>query len=605
VRGLGDIELNLISNVDDILRFKEWLGRRREIDAIGFDTETDGFDRYNGKVRLIQFGDDTAGWAMDRDDWQGLARWVFANFEGDFIGHNAPFDVDFLENSCKISVPRHRVHDTLVRSAILESHMSKALKNQATRHVDPAAAGLQDVLKGTNFTWGTVPTAYGPYWQYGALDPVLTYCLELHHRPLIEREAPDAYELEMAVLWVVSKMSRNGAFIDRPFAQRYLTEFTDYCDQVDTWCQTEYGVKPGSNAAIVAILQEAGHVFSKATASGAVALDKEVLEGIDHPLAVAVLNRRRAQKMASTYLTHYVNEADARSLIHPTFNTLGARTGRMSCSEPNLQNLPRLGTTTFGDVVRNCVKTRHSTMWDPDVQALQNLHKHGGLVFCDFDQIEMRVLAHMAQEQAMIDAFKGPNDFFVELAQQVFQDPTITKKDKRRQIVKNAGYAKIYFAGLAKFAQTAGIPQSQAREFLTRFDALYSNVPKFMQSVLDTAMQRRLSEGIAYARSPLTNRRHVADHRKEYALINHLIQGMAAELNKMKLIELDAVGLGDYMIATIHDEVMLDLPADQVAEVIPTVKKIMNDDKLLSVPITAGISFGERWGKKFDYEETA
>lgn len=602
---LENVELNLVRDLDDVFRFREWLGRRRPLDAIGFDTETDGFDRYHGRVRLIQFGDDAAGWAMDRDEWQGLARWTFANFTGDFIGHNAPFDVDFLHSSCGVDVPHHRVHDTLVRSALLEPHMSKALKNQAGRHVDSAAAGLQEVLKGTNFTWATVPVGYGPYWQYGALDPVLTYHLELHHRPLVEAECPRAYELEMAVLWVVSKMSRNGAYVDRPFARRYLQRFEDYCIEVERWCQAEYGLKAGSNAAVVAVLQEAGYEFSKSTAAGAVALDKEVLESIDHPLAQAVLNRRRAQKMASTYLLHYVNEADADSLIHPTFNTVGARTGRMSCSEPNLQNLPRLGTTQFGDVVRSCIKTRHSEAWDPDTPALTNLHRHGGLLMCDFDQIEMRILAHMAQETAMIDAFNGPDDFFVTLARQIFQDPTITKKDKRRQITKNAGYAKIYFAGVAKFAKTAGIPVGPAREFLQRMDALYPNVPRFSQLVLETAQRRRADEGLAYVRSPLTNRIHVGDPRKEYALINYLIQGAAAEVNKMKLIELDAAGLGDWMFATVHDEVLLDVPGEHVREATHVLDKVMNDSELLSVPITAGLAFGERWGKKYDYEEVA
>lgn len=904
---LDNVELNLIRDLDDVFRFREWLGRHRAINAIGVDTETTGLNVFNDKVRLIQFGDDVAGWAMDRDDWLGLARWVFDNFEGDFLLHNASYDAAILESSCGIKVPRHRTHDTLIRSALLEPHMSKALKNQAGRHVDPAAAGLQEVLKGTNFTWATVPVGYGPYWcvpktteiltrtgwkswnkiddgdetlgyengelrwtpitgvhtpgvapvvrfgnsywstlctanhrwviehkgstevieldrgwhrpgyprrlirsapaeggkceltpneaavlawlmsdgwferdrpsaggyvaqstkkyaaevqqlletegalkhitvydetnrkfrvygeyikriwniadldnkslmqfvteltpearaawnqawimaeghvkrpdlsqnrgeqldaimlsmymdgyaihggnfskktdkcvrfrytkrdmtpqkstyapagladvwcpttgnstwtardengnifvtgnTYGALDPVLTYHLELHHRPLVEAECPRAYELEMAVLWVVSKMSRNGAYVDRPFARRYLQKFEDYCLEVERWCQAEYGLKAGSNAAVVAVLQEAGYEFSKSTAAGAVALDREVLEGIDHPLAQAVLNRRRAQKMASTYLLHYVNEADADSLIHPTFNTVGARTGRMSCSEPNLQNLPRLGTTQFGDVVRSCIKTRYSEAWDPDTPALTNLHRHGGLLMCDFDQIEMRILAHMAQETTMIDAFNGPDDFFVTLARQIFQDPTITKKDKRRQITKNAGYAKIYFAGVAKFAKTAGIPVGPAREFLQRMDALYPNVPRFSQQVLETAQRRRADEGLAYVRSPLTNRIHIGDPRKEYALINYLIQGAAAEVNKMKLIELDAAGLGDWMFATVHDEVLLDTPGEHVREATHVLDKVMNDDTLLSVPITAGLAFGERWGKKYDYEE--
>jgi DNA polymerase I len=606
VTGLADIQLNLITSIDDMLEFKRWLGRRRPIDAIAFDTETDGFNVINGKVRLIQFGDGEAGWAMDRDEWLGVAREVFATWEGDLIAHNAIFDVMFLESSCGISVPRHRVHDTMVQSAINESHMSKALKTQASRHVDPAAAGLQAELAGTKWTWANVPTTYGPYWMYGALDPVLTYKLHEHHHPIVMAEAPDAYDLEMAVLWVVEKMRRYGTFVDRPRAAELFAQFHDYAQQVECWVQAEYGVKPGSNAAVVRVLEEAGYRFTKATKAGAVSLDSEVLSGIKHPLAEAVLGRRKAQKMASTYLQFYTERADESDLIHPSFNTLGARTSRMSCSDPNLQNLPRLGTSRFGDVVRNCIKTRYGQPWSALDDHLTLLEKAthpdaGSLVMCDFDQIEMRIMAHFAQEPAMIEAFKSEGDFFVNLARQLFQDDTITKKDKRRQITKNAGYAKIYFAGIAKFAQTAVITTSEARAFMRRWDELYPGVGLFSQAVLDAAGQRKRDTGLAFARSPLTNRRFVADTGKEYTLINYLVQGAAAEINKRKLVEADSAGLGEWMFATVHDEVLLDVPGEHVRDAVHTLQTIMNDDTILDVPITAGVSFGERWGEKVDW----
>jgi len=599
---LDDVELHLVNSLDEVLAFREWLGRRRENDAIAFDTETSGLDTIRDRVRLIQFGDDAAGWAFDRDDWLGVARWVFANWQGDLIGHNAPFDTSMLANSCGIEVPRHRTHDTMVQSRVNESHMSMALKSQAARHVDPRAAGLQLELGGTGFDWATVPVEFPEYWTYAALDPVLTYALDGYHRPRVLSEAPAAYDLEMAVLWVVERMRTYGTRVDVPYAQEHHGKLERYCESVERWCRDTYRVKPGSNAAIVGILEEEGYRFSKATQAGAKSLDAEVLEGIDHPLATAVLGRRRAQKMSSTYLRFYVERSDVNSLIHPSFNTLGARTSRMSCSDPNLQNLPRAGSTPFADLVRNCIVTRYGP-WDPNLTPVANALTHGCLIMCDFDQIEMRLLAHFAQEFAMIEAFKLPQDFFVTLARQIYEDETITKQDKRRQITKNAGYAKIYSAGVNKFAQTAGIPVPQARSFLQRFDQLYPGVRQFQDTVLELALGQQATEGIAYARSPFTNRRYVADRRKEYALINYLTQGGAAEINKMKLVQLDAAGLGPYMFATVHDEVLLDVPGEHVLDAVHILQKIMNDDQMLSVPITASVSFGERWGSKLDWSE--
>ena len=579
--------------------------------ALGLDSETSGFGVFGvgdkkDRVRLIQIGDANAGWAFARDDWLGLLKDVVEKWDGDWILHNATFDALFFDVDCGVHIPRQKIRDTMVRSRINEPHMSMALKQQAARHIDPAAAGLQAELAGTKWTWANVPIDYAPYWTYGALDPVLTYRLEEFHKPITDAEAPDAFELEMAVLWVVEKMRRYGAHVDRPGARQKLVQFNEYVKSVERWCQDEYGVKPGSNAAIISILEDAGFEFTATTKSGAIALDKEVLEGIDHPLAQAVLGRRQAQKMASTYLRFYTEEADYDDLLHPSFNTLGAKTGRMSCSDPNLQNLPRLGTSRTGDSVRNCFTSRYI---DPDLLpqfdekfTVEDAMKHGSLIMCDYSQIEMRMLAHFAQEEGMIKAFQSDGDFFVNLARQIYQDDTITKKDKRRQVTKNAGYAKIYFAGLAKFAATAGITTVAAKDFLNRFDTMYPGVSQFQNGILQTAMNRKMTEGLAYARSPLTGRKYVADDRAEYKLINYLIQGCAAEVNKMKLVELDNAGIGDYMYATIHDEVLLDAPPGMAVDIVNTLEAIMNDDKMFApLPIEAEASFAHRWGMKKDW----
>nr|MDD5491040.1 DNA polymerase [Patescibacteria group bacterium] len=323
------------------------------------------------------------------------------------------------------------------------------------------------------------------------------------------------------------------------------------------------------------------------------------------------LGRRQAQKMASTYLKFYLNETtDAHPYVHPSFNTLGARTSRMSCDSPNLQNVPRLGTNKFADAVRNCITSRYVSpelllKFDAEGFTQRDAVEHGCLMFCDFAQIEMRILTHLSEDEHMIAAFHGDEDFFVTLARAIYHDETIDKKDPRRRVTKNAGYATVYGAGIRKFALTAGVSEAEAREFFRRWNALYPGVLRWQQSIIQEASFEKLETGQAAVRSLLTNRRYVGDSGKEYALANYKIQGMAAEINKMKLVELDNAGLGPWMIATVHDEVILDVPGEHVLDVAHMLEKVMNDDTLLSVPVRAEIAFGHRWGKKRDWVKTA
>lgn len=489
-----------------------------------------------------------------------------------------------------VSMPRSRVVDTRILSHILTPQYSTALKNVAARLVDAKAANLQFELKGTGFDWATVPIDYEPYWTYAALDTVLTYKVYEILRPRItEQGCEAAMQLEHEVTWVIRNMERYGAHIDLEVTRKKLNEFDLYVAEAGKWVKDTYGVSAGSNASIVKILQDEGYEFTKATASGAVALDKEVLGSIDHPLAQTVLARRQIQKLASTYLSHFASETDADDCIHPSINTLGARTSRMSMERPNLQNLPRKSEgDAAANTVRSCVTARPGNV----------------LMMCDFDQVEMRMLASMADETSMIEAFKGDTDFFVALARMIYRDETIIKSDPRRQVTKNAGYATIYGAGVAKFSATAGISLAQGQEVRTRWDALFPRVASFQNEVIALARQRLRTEGTPYVRCPVTKRYQVADAGKEYALVNFLIQGAAAAVLKRKLVELDSAGLGPYMVVPVHDEVILDIPNELAADAAETLKRVMNDADMFTVPLSASVSWGPSWGSKEAYVDT-
>jgi DNA polymerase-1 len=597
---LRDVRLHLIESLDDVLAFKEWLGLRRPYDAIAVDTETTGLTVGSDIVRLVQIGDDHHGWAAAWTNEVGLEGrfipgWggaimndIATSWQGDILMHNAKYDVGMMD-FMNVKVKRGQVKDTAVMAHIMAPHMSRALKNVASRLVDGSSSQAQAELEknlshgGGGWTWGTVPIDHQPYWTYGALDPVLTYKIFMELWPQVQADAPKAFDLENQVQWTILNMERYGAHVDQPFAAAKFVEFTRFVDEISEWVEKEYGIKPGSNPAVVRILQEAGFEFSKATAAGAVALDKEVLGDIDHPLAKAVLERRQIQKLASTYLKHFAEDVDEDSLLHPSINTLGARTSRMSMSDPNLQNLPRKNVVNpAADVVRTCITAREGNT----------------MLMCDFDQVEMRTLADTAQEQKMIAAFKGPEDFFVALAKMIYDDPSIVKSDPRRQVTKNAGYATIYGAGVEKFGATAGISYDQAYRVRKRWDELFPGVVKFQRAVIDTAVSRRAAEGTPYVRCPITGRRQVADPGKEYALVNFLIQGAAAAIFKTKLLQLDAAGLGEWMIVPVHDEIILDVPNEHVPDAVRALESIMNDDQMLTVPLSASVSYGTSWGSK-------
>ena len=589
-----NLQLHLVDNFDTAWEFSQWLEGR---DRIAVDTETTGLVIGQDRVRLIQVGGLDAGWAIPMDRWGGLfedliVRRFCADHTNKIDMHNAKFDAGMLEHH-GMHIPRGMIRDTRVMSHVREPHMSTALKNQAGRWVDSAAAAgqgkLDQIMRKANWTWATVPVYLPEYWSYAALDTVLTAHLSAVHEPFVLADAPAAYELENAYQWVAEKMERNGAYIDVEYAEQKYVAFTQFVAKAEKWIWDNYHVKAGSNAAIIEILQGLGFEFSKPTASGALALDKEVLGFIDHPLAETVLQRRQLQKLTSTYLHHFINECDAEQLIHPSINTLGARTSRMSMERPNLQNLPRRSESNpAATTIRNCFRSRY--------------HESGGtMVMCDFDQIEMRGMAIMSQDPGLIAAFQSPDDFFINLAREIFQDPNLSdKKDPRRQITKNAGYATIYGAGVAKSAQTAGVPEDHMRAVRTRWDQLYPGTRGLAQQIEKIAWARQRDEGVPYVRCPLTGRRQVGDRNKVYALVNYLIQGWAAALFKQKQLALDAAGLGEFMVVPVHDEIVLDVPPDQVDDVVHTLYKLMNDDTSFAVPVSASVSAGERWGDKKD-----
>jgi DNA polymerase I len=602
---LTDVKLHLVNSTEEATKFLHWLGERRPHNAVAIDTETgekpgrdrkDALSPWHGQLRLIQVGDGQQGWAIPWDQWKGVFYEGMERFDGPIVCHNIAFEARWLELHSEWKMPWHRAHDTMIQAHIIDPLGVGALKRLAALYVDGRAVALQDTLDEelakNGWTWGTVPTNFQPYWAYGALDCVLTMRLWEQFNVKCGPDGPyhRAYELEMATRRIVTRMEINGARIDLDYSKKKFDELTEYANSVKTWAKEKYnGVSIGSNIQLVRLLESLGAEINDYTPSGQKSAGKDQLklltiEGNDEVKALAeiVLKQRKADKLANTYFANFLND-NVNGFVHPSVKTLGARTSRMSIQNPALQTLPK-----GDDVVR---------------RAFIPKDEDHVIVTSDLDQVEFRMFASLSQDQNLISLFNRADatgsDPFTEIGREIYNDPTMQRSDKRRNLIKGTIYGRLYGAGVAKQALTAGVAETQMRTVSDSLDTRFPGMALFQRQIEDVGMRRLKAEGQGYVYT-WTGRRLPCDEDRVYTLLNYLIQGGAAEVFKSNLVKLDQADLTELLIVPVHDEIVLNAPRKDVEEIKRVVKECMTTTEGWSVPLTSGIDGPlETWGEKY------
>jgi DNA polymerase-1 len=603
--GLADVQLHLVDSVEKAGEFIRWLGERRPYNAIGLDTETgelpgrpksDALSPWHGRLRLVQIGDGMQGWAIPWDDWKGVFYESMKKFDGPIVCHNIAFEARWFEIQSNWSMPWHRAHDTMIMAHLIDPLGSGALKRLASLYVDPKSANLQGTLdqelSSNGWTWGTVPINFTPYWTYGSLDPIITMRLFERFWKMTGPGSPYSvpYELEMATRKIVTRMEINGARVDLEYSKRKYEELIDYTEKAKAWASSAYaGLNIASNAQLVRTFESMNAEITEVTAAGHKSVSREQLEKFTiegspqvKQLAETVLSQRKADKLATTYFLNFM-EKHVDGILHPSVRTLGARTGRMSITDPALQTLPAGDST-----VRRAFIPRDSD------------HV---IISSDLDQVEFRLTAAMSHDQQLISLFRQADetggDAFTEIMRDIYQDQSLQKSDPRRKLVKGVIYGKLYGAGVAKMALTAGVLEEQMRPVVDAFDRSYPGVRDLQKQIEDVGMRRLKLEGQGYVQTQ-TGRRLPCDDNRVYSLTNYLVQSSAAEVFKMNLVKMDMADLTEYMIVPVHDEIVLQAPRKDVAEIMQTVKQCMTTTEGWEVPLTAGVDGPfENWGEKY------
>ena len=603
--GLSNVKLHLVDNVDEAEKFLTWLGERRPHNAVAVDIETgelpgnpkkDALSPWHGRIRLVQVGDGETGWSIPWEDWKGVFYQAMDRYDGQIVCHNIAFEARWFDVQSRWSLPWHRSHDTMLMAQIINPLESAALKRLTAQYVDNKAAALQTHLDNSlhenGWTWGTVPVNFEPYWAYGALDTVLT--MRLFDRfwkqcgPGGEYSIP--YEIEMAARKIVTRMEINGARVDLDYSQKKFDELNDYGARVRDWGFKTYGKSITSNIQLVSILEGLGAEITEFTPSGQKSASADQMKMLlrdgtpeVQQLADVVLKQRKADKLANTYFKNFL-EGNIDGIMHPSVKTMGARTGRMSITDPALQTLPS------GDAT-----VRRAFLPKDDNHVILS---------SDLDQVEFRLTANLSQDQKLIALFQEADrtggDVFTSIMQQVYADDTLQKSDPRRKLIKGVVYGKLYGAGVTTMALTAGVADAQMKDVVDAFDSNYPGVKKMAAEIEDVGMLRLRSEGTGDVKTR-TGRRLPCDADRVYSLTNYLIQSSAAEIFKQNLIKLDQADLTEYLIVPVHDEIVLNAPRDQVEEIKQVVQECMTTRDGWEVPLTAGVDGPfENWGAKYD-----
>lgn len=566
---LDGLTVTLVDSLEEAQALLTWL---EEQPHVAIDTETAGLQWWRPDfTRLIQFGTETEAYAVGAREWRQFAAQALAlvcKRDIPVYMHNAKFDMHALEAD-GFPVPAwHNVHDTMIMDHLCSPIRSHALKAMGLRTYGKAATVGDQLLKKlfqtTGLDWDTVPVDEPRYWAYGCMDTVLTARFGLSlYAELQERNLTAQYEREMAVQAITYRMESRGMRIDLPYTERLREEWE--CRMVSLRLQLDaWGLKnPNSNAQLVEVLQRLDNWEpAEFTETGQPKTSKAVLQKIDSRIVPVVLEYKRLQKWTSTYLDHFLGE-HVNGHVHPNFRTLGARTGRMSITDPPMQTLPA------GDpAVRRCILP----------------YEGDSLWATDYDAQEFRVLAHFTQDPGLLRIIEQGADPHAAVASAVYGVPLADVEPWQRKRSKNVQFAWVYGAGVQKIADTAGLPPEEVDYFVRVYTSQFPKVRGFKDDVENRARAQMLHGEEPHVWTA-GGRWCTTEPDKLYPLVNYIIQGSCADLLKMKLVELDKVGLADNVILPVHDELLFSFPEKDLDSA-DEARHIMEEYELFSVPLT-------------------
>jgi DNA polymerase I len=561
---------------------------------IAFDTETTDLRPLQAELVGIGFCiKEGEAWyvpiTLGREKVIKALKPLFADPKRSFIAHNAKYDAHVLLN-CGIEVSNIG-WDTLLASYTLRAHeRAHSLDHLALTYFDKVKTPITDLIgKGKNQK-SMLDVPVEQVADYCGEDVDYTFRLkgrlqeELKERGL----TPVFEEIEMPLLPVLLKMERRGMFVDRERLEKMSGELTRavkvLVEEIHDMAGEEFNVSSPKQLSQI-LFEKMGIKPPKKTATG-YSTNAEVLEGLaaDYPIATKVLEYRQLEKLRSTYVDTLPGQIDPDTgRVHPTFNQYGAATGRLSCSDPNLQNIP----------VRSPIGR--------EIRAAFRPEKKGWLYLsADYSQIELRLLAHMSEDPGLLQAFQQGEDVHVATAASVFGVPLEKVTKEQRFQAKAVNFGIIYGQQAFGLGRQLGIHPKEAGKFIERYFEKYPKVKAFVDRCQERAREEKRAVTL-FGRERLLpeidSRNPSIRTAAERLAVNTPLQGTAADLIKIAMIEMEQklAKMESMMILQIHDELLFEAPHEEMETLKPLVRKTMEGALDLKIPLVVDLAVGKNW----------
>ncbi len=601
-------QANTSRNYETILTndaLDRWLAKLGAADLVCFDTETTSLDPMTAKIVGMSFSVEAGSAAylpLKHDYFDAPEQLNFAETLAKIkpilenpaikkVGQNFKYDQHVLANHG--IVLKGIAHDTLLQSYVFESHKTHGMDDLAMRHLDLKTITFQEVAgkgaKQVTFNQVTVEVAA----EYAAEDADITLQLHQVMYPQIATDAKLDYIyslIEMPSSNVLFSIERNGVLIDRDMLNIQSNEIGMKLVALENKAY-ELAGQP-FNLASPKQLQEIlfgklGIKPTKKTPSGAPSTDEDVLQelALDYPLPKVLLEYRGLAKLKSTYtdkLPRMINPATGR--VHTSYNQAVAITGRLASSDPNLQNIPVR--STEGRRIREAF--------------IAPIGSH--IVSADYSQIELRIMAHLSQDEGMLQAFANNEDIHRATAAEVFGVEREAVDNEQRRYAKVINFGLIYGMSAFGLAQNLNIERSAAANYIERYFSRYPSVRKYMENTREIAKQKGYVETY-FGRRLWVPEINSANGMKragaERAAINAPMQGTAADLIKLAMIAVDKwlreEKLSSKLIMQVHDELVLEVPDHELELVKTQLPLLMQHVAKLDVPLLAEVGVGNNW----------
>ena len=589
--------------VVDEVAFEKWLKKIDGAALTAVDTETTGLDALAAELVGISISV-TPGEACyipvaHRNGETQLSRdWVLARMKPWLesashlkVGQNLKYDAHIFAN---YGITLGGIEfDTLLESYVLESHLPHNMDSLAARHLGMKTIRYEEVCGKGVHQIGFDQVDLKIATDYAAEDADITLRLHLELWPQIEVNPGLLYvykNIEMPAMRVLGIMERNGIRIDSALlaqqGQKVGKRLLELEGEIHQLAGQPFNIQSPKQIAEILFGQLELPVIKK-TPSGAPSTDEEVLQKLaeDYPLPARILDYRSLAKLMSTYIEKLPRMADPKTgRVHTNFSQATAVTGRLASSDPNLQNIPVR--TEEGRRIREAFIPADGCK----------------LLSADYSQIELRIMAHIAEDENLLAAFAAGKDVHQATASEIFGVPLEEVNSEQRRYAKVINFGLIYGMSAFGLAGNLGIERSAAQNYIAKYFDRYPGVAQYMERTRLEARENGYVETVFGRRLWLPEIKGSNGPRRqgaERAAINAPMQGTAADLIKLAMIAvedwLEKEQLKTRMLLQVHDELVFDVPLDEIALLQEKLPDLMCQVAKLKVPLVVSIGIGDNW----------